>query len=85
MISSAIKTFGDDIKGVEGLWTYSADGSASDNLKSFLNNVNWMGGSMSREDAAFNTITGHWAKKNGFTNVSIQYDDADEIKVLFTK
>ncbi|MFC4634059.1 DUF6443 domain-containing protein [Dokdonia ponticola] len=85
MFDDAIKTFGDDITGVEGLWTYDSNGNMSDNLKSFIDNVDWMGGSMTPEQAAFNTITGKWAKENGFTNVNILSNEIDEVNVIFTK
>ncbi len=85
MFKDALKTFGDDIKGVEGLWTYGADGKISDNLSSFINNVDWMGGSMTPEQAAFNTWTGRQAKKNGFDQVEVITNEIDEVRVLFTK
>uniref|UniRef100_UPI00260E5C0F RHS repeat domain-containing protein n=1 Tax=uncultured Aquimarina sp. TaxID=575652 RepID=UPI00260E5C0F len=85
MFNNSVETFGDNVKGIEGLWGYGSNGKASDNLTSFLNNVDWMGGDLSREAAALNTWTGRQAKKNGFTKAHIEYDDADEVKVLFTK
>lgn len=85
MFNDAVNSFGDDITGVEGLWTYDADGNMSDNLKSFLNNVDWMGGSMTAEEAARNTITGKWAQQNGFNNVQVITNEVDEVNVIFTR
>ena len=85
MFDDAMKTFNENVKGIEGLWGYGSNGKASVNLTSYLDNVDWMGGNLSREAAAANTWTGRKANKYNFTEVDIDYDDADEVKVLFTK
>jgi hypothetical protein len=85
MFNNAMKSFGDEIKGIRGLWGHNSAGEASDNLTTFLQNYDYYGGTMSATEAAFSTATGKWAKKNGYTDVKIIFDAADEFEVLFTK
>jgi len=60
MFDDAIKTFGKEVKGVQGLWL------EGDNLKAFNSAIE---AGKSVKDAVFSTPTGKWAKKNGFNNI----------------
>ncbi|MDJ1470985.1 hypothetical protein [Xanthocytophaga flava] len=66
---------GKDLDGIYGEWiksdAYAAYGGESLNLKKFREFIEK---GMSREDAAFETITGKWAKEKGFTKVKF-FDD----------
>ncbi len=85
MFNQALEKFGNKVKKIKGLWTYNEKGDMSDNLKTFLDNVDYLGGTMKAEEAAFSTFTGKLAKKNGFSQVKIITNDIDEVEVLFTK
>lgn len=82
MFDTAVKEFGDEIKAVQGLWT---DGV---NLDKFNKAIE---GGMEVEQAAFETVTGKWAKEHGFTNVEViqnikmKSGKSGSVKVHFTK
>jgi len=83
MFDDAVKTFGDNIKGIQGLWL------SGDNLKTFNKSIK---SGASVRDAVFSTPTGKWAKKNGFNtiewgaNSSFNSDNtAQAIQVIFRR
>jgi len=74
---------------VRGIWKvdpvkYKDTGGASLNYtiyKDAVNNQN-----MKPEDAVFETITGKWAKRNGYDGIpKIEEDSDKEVRVLFIK
>ena len=86
MFDKSVKYFGNNIKKIQGLWV---DGT---NLN--LYNKLIKAGKTS-EEAAFGTVTGKWAKENGFDKVEIIHDlkmkrgdlngDSGSVKVNFYK
>ncbi|QTE21825.1 hypothetical protein [Polaribacter cellanae] len=83
MFDDAVKTFGKDIKGIQGLWL------GGDNLGAF-NKAIKSGSSI--QNAIFSTPTGKWAKKNGFNTVewganSVFNSDntAEAVQLIFKK
>ncbi len=85
MFNGALKEFGDDVKGVRGLWGYNSKGEMSDNLKTFIDNWDYLGGTMGKEAAAWTTSTGKWAKDNGYDVVKVLGAEIDEVEVIFSK
>lgn len=74
MITDAINAFGGagrQVNGIRGVW--NGPGPLADNLNSFNRAV---GGGMSPEDAVWETFTGKFARRNGFTEASIDWDSA---------
>lgn len=57
MFETALKSLGDDVKSVQGLWT---DGTNLDLFKKALES------GKTPSEAAFETVTGKWAKDKGF-------------------
>lgn len=77
-----------EINGMFGVWIkypeyYAHYGGESINLKKFWKAYD---SGMSETDAAFETITGKWAKENGYTKVEIQGKiKKDEVIIKFLK
>ena len=84
MFESAMKEFGEkNIKGINGTWIGTGD--LKDNFDSFVKSL----GSMSKEEAAFETFTGKMAKKHGYTNVEVNITltagTPTKVSAVFTK
>nr|WSX47677.1 polymorphic toxin-type HINT domain-containing protein [Streptomyces sp. NBC_00974] len=74
MITDAINAFegaGRQVNGIRGVW--NGPGPLADNLNSFNAAVR---GKMSPEQAVWETFTGKFARRNGFTEASIDWDSA---------
>ncbi|MFD6969616.1 polymorphic toxin-type HINT domain-containing protein [Streptomyces sp. NPDC059949] len=74
MITDAINAFegaGRQVNGMRGVW--NGPGPLADNLNSFNAAVR---GNMSPEEAVWETFTGKFARRNGFTEASIDWDSA---------
>jgi hypothetical protein len=76
-----------DIHGMFGVWLkhpvyYAHYDGESINLKKFWKAVD---GGMQPKEAAFETITGGWAKENGYTKVDIQVLEKDNVIIKFLK
>lgn len=75
------------INGMFGHWVknsemYAHYGGESINLRKFWKAID---GGMKPKDAAFETITGKWAKENGYTKVDIQIFEKDQVIIKFLK
>jgi hypothetical protein len=77
------------IDGIYGDWIksdlYQDYGGMSLNLSRFQNALN---SGMTREEAAFKTITGEWARSKGFTKprfVEEVYKPSDRVEIIFEK
>jgi|GEM_PF-1642409 len=76
-----------EINGMFGHWVknpslYAHYGNESINLKKFWKAYD---NGMSETEAAFETITGKWAKENGYTKANIQTLKQDEVIIKFLK
>jgi hypothetical protein len=77
-----------DIDGMFGVWLkhpvyYAHYGGESINLKKFWKAYD---SGMSETDAVFETITGQWAKENGYTKIVIQGEiTREEVIIKFLK
>lgn len=92
MFDDALTNFSNktNIDGIHGEWlkiedAYSDFGGLSVNLQKYQKAI---AGGMTREQAAFETITGKWAKSKGYTKVEFvegAYDVNERVEVIFRK
>lgn len=90
MYKDALTYFGHkgEINGIYGEWIKAEDlyadyGGKSINLKKFQDAIDK---GMTKEEAAFETVTGQWAKNNDFTKVEFPIDPhTDRVEVIFRK
>ncbi len=81
MFNDALKTFGDDVKGIKGTWVGGDNLSAFQKALKKTNDINV---------AIFSTPTGKWAKRNGFDQATITGSHVGEngyegLEIIFNK
>jgi hypothetical protein len=77
MFNEAMQAFGTNVKGVRGTWL--GGGDLADNFNAFKAAAK----TMSPEQAAFRTFTGHMAQKHGFTHARIVSNNESKVVVEF--